>query len=148
MSDVEDGNLCGTNFTDRSQKIGCNSASGIYSNIYRENSSKWNGISHILFRWRGSVYKEVWNLLLGYCVAYFILSVLYRTVFVHNPVQKQAFEIICVYAQQFSNGIPLTFLIGFYVAQVVNRWWAQFMALPYPDFLALKLVAYVPGHVS
>ena len=44
--------------------------------------------------------------------------------------------------------IPIQFLTGFYVAEVVRRYWDQFMCLPYPDRLALKLVAYIPGKVS
>ena len=44
--------------------------------------------------------------------------------------------------------IPIQFLTGFYVAEVVRRYWDQFMCLPYPDRLALKLVAFIPGKVS
>ena len=43
--------------------------------------------------------------------------------------------------------IPIQFLTGFYVSEVVRRYWDQFLALPYPDRLALKLVAYIPGKV-
>ena len=41
--------------------------------------------------------------------------------------------------------IPITFLTGFYVSEVVRRYWEQYRSLPYPDRLALKLVAYIPG---
>lgn len=44
--------------------------------------------------------------------------------------------------------IPITFLTGFYVSQVVSRYWDQFMSLPYTDQLAYKLVTFVPGNVS
>ena len=44
--------------------------------------------------------------------------------------------------------IPITFLTGFYVSEVVRRYWDQYMSLPYPDRLALKLVSYIPGKVS
>ena len=44
--------------------------------------------------------------------------------------------------------IPVTFLTGFYVAEVVRRYWDQFMSLPFPDLIALKLVTFVPGKVS
>lgn len=44
--------------------------------------------------------------------------------------------------------IPVTFLTGFYVAEVVKRYWDQFMTLPFPDQIALKLVTYVPGKDS
>ena len=43
--------------------------------------------------------------------------------------------------------VPITFLTGFYVSEVVRRYWDQFMSLPFPDNLALKLVTYVHGKV-
>ena len=49
---------------------------------------------------------------------------------------------------RFRTLIPITFLTGFYVSEVVKRYWDQFMSLPVPDRLALKLVSYVPGKVS
>ena len=39
-------------------------------------------------------------------------------------------------------------MTGFYVASVVSRYWDQFLALPWPDRLAYKLVSYVPGQVT
>ena len=44
--------------------------------------------------------------------------------------------------------IPITFLTGFYVTQVVSRYWDEFMSLPWPDRIALKIVTYIPGKVS
>ena len=44
--------------------------------------------------------------------------------------------------------IPITFLTGFYVSEVVRRYWEQYRSLPYPDRLALKLVTYIPGKVK
>ena len=54
----------------------------------------------------------------------------------------------CIYCRKFDSPTTITFLTGFYVNKVVERWWAQFMSLPWPDQLALKLVAYMPGKVS
>ena len=48
---------------------------------------------------------------------------------------------------RFKKLIPITFLTGFYVGEVVKRYWDQFMSLPVPDRLALKLVTFVPGKV-
>lgn len=36
-------------------------------------------------------------------------------------------------------GLPLTFLLGFYVSLVVRRWWEQYVKLPWPDQLALVM---------
>ena len=81
---------------------------------------------------------------------YLIISLLYRCILVAYDFreQRQTFELLCIYADRFSSSIPLSFLTGFYVTQVVNRWWEQFMALPWPDQLAFKLLAFVPGNVS
>jgi hypothetical protein len=49
---------------------------------------------------------------------------------------------------RFSKLIPVTFMTGFYVANVVSRYWDQFLSLPWPDRLAYKLVSYVPGQVN
>ena len=83
-----------------------------------------------------------------FVILYASLSALYRHIFYHDPKARQIFEIICVYAERFSGMIPITFLTGFYVSQVVSRWWDQFLTLPWPDKLALKLVNFCPGTVS
>ena len=41
--------------------------------------------------------------------------------------------------------IPLAFILGFYVTQVVNRWWGQYNSIVWPDTLALNLVSFMPG---
>ena len=79
---------------------------------------------------------------------YCLLSLVYRTVLFHIPKARQTFELFCIFCDRFSTLIPITFLTGFYVTQVVNRWWDQFMSLPWPDRLALKLVSFCPGTVS
>ncbi len=71
-----------------------------------------------------------------------------RVVLDKDEVASEMFEIICVFCSRFRGYIPITFLTGFYVSEVVRRYWDQFMNLPFPDRLALKLVSYVPGKVS
>ena len=39
-------------------------------------------------------------------------------------------------------------MTGFYVANVVSRYWDQFISLPWPDRIAFKLVGYLPGQVN
>ena len=125
-----------------------NQRENIYYNTYNETNRRWTGIMSLLCRWKNSVYCLIWNDVIIFLVAYFFLSILYRYVLWHYPPHKQTFEILCIYAQTFTQSMPITFLIGFYVSQVVSRWWDQFMTLPYPDLLALKLVAFIPGRVS
>ena len=57
------------------------------------------------------------------------------------------FELMCFYAKKFNTVLPISFLVGFYVSNVVSRWWQQFQCLPWPDQLALKLANFVPGTV-
>jgi hypothetical protein len=73
---------------------------------------------------------------------------LYRLVLFNKPEQRETFELICVWANRFSGLIPIAFLMGFYITHVVSRWWDQYMALPYPDKIAIKLSTFVPGKVS
>ena len=120
----------------------------IYNNNYRETIRAFSGSWNTLVRWKGSVYKLIWHDLLLFLGGYFILALIYRTILIHYPVHKQRFELMCISAEEFSGTIPITLLTGFFVSSVVTRWWDQFMSLPYPDQLALKLVAYVPGNVS
>ena len=49
---------------------------------------------------------------------------------------------------RFYEIIPITFLTGFYVTQVVTRYWDQFLSLPWPDRLAYKMVTFFPGKAS
>ena len=83
-------------------------------------------------------------------ILYTILSCIYRFVLVHDTKNRQYFELICIYAARFTKLIPppIAFLTGFYVTQVVSRWWDQFMSLPWPDSLAIKLANFCPGTVS
>ena len=123
------------------------SENNIYYNNYRETIRAFSGSWNVLIRWKGSVYKLIWHDLLMFIVMYFIFAILYRTVLVHYPEHKQYFDLMCIYAERVSTNLPTTLLTGFFVTSVVSRW-SQFMALPYPDRIALKLIAFVPGNVS
>ena len=82
-------------------------------------------------------------------VVYAIISAVYRNVLCdgRHPKERECFELFVIYVERFASMIPIAFLTGFYVSQVVNRWWDQFMSLPWPDRFALKLVTIVPGTV-
>ena len=119
----------------------------IYRNMYKETTRKFTATRQLLKRWKGSCFKLIWHDFAVFVCLYTILSAVYRNILFDKPEYRQLFEIICIYADRFSNMIPITFLTGFYVSQVVNRWWDQFMSLPWPDRLALKLVSFCPGTV-
>ncbi|XP_023337476.1 bestrophin-2 [Eurytemora carolleeae] len=116
------------------------SRKNIYQNDYSETSKRMTGFFQLMGIWRGSVVKLIYHNVLIFLVFYFMLSFLYRVVLFEDDFHRQMFEIICVYSQRFSSHIPITFLTGFYVSQVVSRWWGMFTCLPYPDRIALKLI--------
>ena len=43
------------------------------------------------------------------------------------------FEMVVKYFDAFLTQVPLSFVLGFYVSYVANRWWQQFLAIPWPD---------------
>jgi len=53
----------------------------------------------------------------------------------------RVFEHIAIYCERFTNLIPLSFVLGFYVAVVVGRWWNQFINIPWHD-------RFVTSHLS
>ena len=125
-------------------KVEVDQGENIYRNIYSGTTQRFETY-HILAKWKGSCFKLIWHELAIFLAMYFALTILYRHVIFDYPTSRQTFELICIYAENYSRQIPLTFLIGFYVSSVVSRWWDQFMTLPRPDKFALLLVNFIPG---
>ena len=120
----------------------------IYQPRYAATPRRVSGIFSLMKQWSGSVINLILHSMIIFSLLYFFLSCMYRTIFIHNAYQKEMFELICVYADRFMSFIPLDFLIGFYVQQVVRRWWDMFTTLPYPDKIALKLTSFCSGKVE
>ncbi|OXB83568.1 UNVERIFIED_CONTAM: hypothetical protein H355_011387 [Colinus virginianus] len=59
--------------------------------------------------------------------------------------QKRFFEKLSIYCDKYAEQIPVTFVLGFYVTLVVNRWWNQFVNLPWPDRLMFLISSCVQG---
>ncbi|XP_071540998.1 bestrophin-2-like isoform X2 [Panulirus ornatus] len=101
------------------------------------------GFSKLLFRWRGSVFKLVWPDLLVYFLMYSTCSIVYR--FALNDSEKRIFEKIAISCEYFRNVFPISFVLGFYVTIVVQRWWAQYMLIPWPDTVCIMASSYIQG---
>lgn len=99
----------------------------------------------LLAIWKGGVFKGIWRDLVLYFFFYTVLSVSYRYLMVFDEGVKANFEKVCVYMKKFEDLIPLGFLLGFYVTQVMNRWWSQFQSLPWVDGVGAVLSSYMPG---
>ncbi|OXU29454.1 hypothetical protein TSAR_000846 [Trichomalopsis sarcophagae] len=111
---------------------------------YEVASSTSGGFTRLLFMWRGSLYKLIYRELLLFLALFGTISALYRNVL--SVEQKRSFEQIVVYCDTFINLIPLSFVLGFYVAYVASRWWQQYMAIPWPDKVMHSVALYVIGN--
>ncbi|KAK9300210.1 hypothetical protein QLX08_006986 [Tetragonisca angustula] len=98
----------------------------------------------LLLRWRASVYKLVWLDLLLFLSIYYTLSCIYRLIL--DDEQKKTFEAIVAYCNEYSDLIPLSFVLGFYVSIVMTRWWNQYMVIPWPDSIAVFVSATIHGN--
>lgn len=58
------------------------------------------------------------------------------------------FEGIVKYCATYSNLIPLSFVLGFYVTIVMTRWWNQYVSIPWPDTFAVYVSANIHGQVT
>jgi len=104
----------------------------------------WFTSHAICFRWRASIYKLVWLDLTLFLFIYYSLSSIYRLLL--NEEQKRIFEAVVAYCNEYSDLIPLSFVLGFFVSIVMTRWWNQYMAIPWPDSIAVFVSATIHGN--
>ncbi|XP_017295854.1 bestrophin-3 [Kryptolebias marmoratus] len=97
----------------------------------------------LLLRWRGSIYKLLYREFILFSLLYSVLSIVYRFVLPYN--EKRLFEKLSLYCDRYAEQIPVTFVLGFYVTLVVNRWWNQFLNLPWTDRLMFLISSCVHG---
>uniref|UniRef100_A0A8D2BTP8 Bestrophin n=1 Tax=Sus scrofa TaxID=9823 RepID=A0A8D2BTP8_PIG len=101
------------------------------------------GFHRLLLKWRGSIYKLLYREFIVFAVLYTAISLMYR--FLLTGAQKRYFEKLSIYCDRYAEQIPVTFVLGFYVTLVVNRWWNQFVNLPWPDRLMFLISSSVHG---
>ncbi|XP_037075394.1 bestrophin-4-like [Pollicipes pollicipes] len=106
-------------------------------------SSTSGGFTRLLVKWRGSLYKLIYRELALFCIAYAAVSVIYWRLM--DEAQRRTFDLLRAYCNTFINLIPLSFVLGFYVSFVAQRWWQQYMAIPWPDKILHAIALYVRG---
>uniref|UniRef100_A0A914WM93 Bestrophin homolog n=1 Tax=Plectus sambesii TaxID=2011161 RepID=A0A914WM93_9BILA len=106
-------------------------------------TSSFTSFTKVLFRWRASLWKSVFQDLLCWLLLYSILSCVYR--FALADWQQEIFEDAVAFAYKYTDFIPLTFMLGFYVSLVVNRWWDMFLNIGWIDNPSLYVSAYIEG---
>ncbi|XP_019386866.1 PREDICTED: bestrophin-4 [Crocodylus porosus] len=105
--------------------------------------ARFGGFSKLLFRWKGSIYKLLYKELLVFALLYTTLSLVYRRLL--SAEQKHLFTKVAQYCDRSTDLIPLSFVLGFYVTLIVNRWWAQYSSIPLPDQLMCVISSTVHG---
>ncbi|GFO38843.1 Bestrophin homolog, partial [Plakobranchus ocellatus] len=101
------------------------------------------GFLKLLRAWKGSVYKLMYKELLIFVSLYAAISLTYRLAL--TPHQKRLFESFVLDLQVASAAIPLSFVLGFYVTFIVQRWWQQFTNVPWPDRTLFIMCTYLQG---
>jgi len=101
------------------------------------------GEGNVMCRWRSSLWKLLWKELLAYTIAFILVTLVYR--FGLSEENQIQFEMLVRWCGKMYTGLPLTFLLGFYVSLVVKRWWEQYCFLPWPDSIAIFLRGLVVG---
>ncbi|NWS71880.1 BEST4 protein, partial [Crotophaga sulcirostris] len=105
--------------------------------------SRFGGFSKLLFRWKGSIYKLLYKEFIVFVVLYAVLSLVYRQLL--SEEQKRLYTKVAQYCNRSTDLIPMSFVLGFYVTLIVNRWWAQYTSIPLPDQLMCVISSNVHG---
>ncbi|KAF8363320.1 best-23 [Pristionchus pacificus] len=92
---------------------------------------------------QGSLWKAIWKHLLLFIFLYYCINVVYR--FFMTEEQQGIFLRYILIFDDFTKYIPLTFLLGFYVAMIVRRWWACCQLISWPDHLLFNISALIRG---
>ncbi|XP_071833581.1 bestrophin-2a-like [Apostichopus japonicus] len=116
--------------------------------IGRLQKLKLGGFARLLFCWKASVYKLLWREVLVFLLFYTLISIFYRFVLSQSkdPHYKKTFEEVALYAYSYTAVFPISFVLGFYVTVVFDRWWMQFKAIPWPDRVVNNVSAHVAGN--
>nr|CAD2131952.1 unnamed protein product [Meloidogyne enterolobii] len=113
------------------------------SYILDSSTSTVGSFLRILFRWRGSVWKSVLVEMIVWIVLYYIVFSIYR--FSLDTIQQKMFESIGRHIDIRLHLLPLTFMLGFFVTIVVDRWKNIFQNIGFIDSAAFYINTYIRG---
>ncbi|KAI4896436.1 hypothetical protein NFI96_026903, partial [Prochilodus magdalenae] len=106
-------------------------------------NARFCGFSKLLLAWRGSIYKVLYKEVLAFFTMYTAISITYRFFLLEE--QKRYFEKLSIYCNHYASLIPMSFVLGFYVTLIVNRWWSQYTSIPLPDSIMCVLSGGLQG---
>lgn len=98
----------------------------------------------LLARWKGSVYKLLWKDLTIFLTTFYLLHILYIAGL--SDENKIIFEGLVKYASRYGDFIPMSFVLGFFVSNVMTRWWNQYLSIPWPTSIAVYVSSTIHGY--
>ncbi|MFH4984661.1 hypothetical protein AB6A40_011370 [Gnathostoma spinigerum] len=99
----------------------------------------------LLFRWRGSIWKICLKELFVWTIIFIIITFIYRTPYILTEEQKITFEELANYCDTHLDYIPLTFMLGFFVQIIIQRWSVLFQNMGYLENPAIYVGGYIYG---
>jgi len=93
--------------------------------------------------WPRSLVAHIGFELFCYMIVYYIIHIIYKEALTKEQQDEFAAVVVYFSANLSPVGRDLAFLLGFYVKQIVSRWWDQYRTLPWPDKLPLLTHALV-----
>ncbi|CEF71474.1 Bestrophin/UPF0187 family-containing protein [Strongyloides ratti] len=106
-------------------------------------STSTHAFLKLLFRWRGSIWKSVYGEFFIWTICYYTIMFIYRVLLTEN--QMHIFELFAYDCNKKLDYIPLTFMLGFFVTIVVDRWKNIFSNIGFIDTVALVISLNVRG---
>ncbi|CAP20517.2 Protein CBG23750 [Caenorhabditis briggsae] len=115
-----------------------------YNYHYDLATSQRKVILKLFFKWKGSLWKAIYQDLFIWCFLYALVSVIYR--YAWDRSQQDTFERFMQFCNRRLDYIPINFMLGFFVTTVINRWMTQFANLGMIDNIALFTSMYLSGN--
>uniref|UniRef100_A0A915JXE7 Bestrophin homolog n=1 Tax=Romanomermis culicivorax TaxID=13658 RepID=A0A915JXE7_ROMCU len=100
--------------------------------------------ARLLFRWKGSIYRLLYREMVMYLTLYYFVCIIYQ--FALSEHARRKFEEWSLFCQKYTDLVPLTFVLGFYVSMIIGRWWNIFSSLTWPDKICFMVQSLVGGH--
>lgn len=97
----------------------------------------------LLTRWRGSIWKSVAGDLAVWLIFYYAVHFAYR--FAFSDETRTIFEKVSVHMDDRMKYLPLTFMLGFFVTTVFERWRSALNVMPFIESVALSVAVLLPG---
>ncbi|XP_054281455.1 bestrophin-2-like [Macrosteles quadrilineatus] len=107
------------------------------------NGGKVVSFSRVLMRWKGSLYKLIWQDLLCYLVLFVAINLIHT--YALPPYLQTSLQRVKLYLANNLYTFPVPFVLSFFVENVATKWWHQYQLLPSADTLAIYTNATIPG---